>query len=154
LLGCQSTTLVLYKSLTDLKKLTFVALFASLLFGAGLFGIGYTPIGLYLLTDLFALDADLVTYTYPGMLIMFVFAVVTGIRNHAQGILMNLKATAVISISAISKVVFLLSSGLLLLWMFSGINGVMLGIVLVTLGEFCDDLFMGGAAVCKIRGRI
>jgi hypothetical protein len=153
LLGFQSTTLVLYRSLPDLKKLTFAALLVSLVFSAVLLGIGYTPVGVYLLTDLFALDPDLVEYTYPGMFVMFIFAMVTGVRNHAQGILMNLKATRVISISAMSKMPLVLGTGLLLLWMFSGINGVILGIILVTLGEFCDNLFMGGAAVHKIRSQ-
>ncbi|MBD3308182.1 hypothetical protein GF339_17180 [candidate division KSB3 bacterium] len=153
LLGFQVTTLVLFKSLGDLRKLTICVLGVSAVFSGMLFAIGYTPVGLYLLTDLFALDPELVAYATPALFILFIFPVVTGIRNHTQGILMNLKATVAISVSAVSKALLLLGLGLLLISIFADINGVVLGIVLITLGEFCDDLFLGGAALQKIRQR-
>ena len=151
LFGFQITTLVLYKSYQDLKKLTVSVLGLALLFCLTLLGVAESPLGTYLLTDVFALDPALLTYTYPGFLVSTVFPVFSGLRSHTQGVLMNLHKTNAMSISALSKIPLIFAVGFTLLLMFPHINGVALGIVLITLGEFCDDVIMGGVSISASR---
>lgn len=151
LLGFQSTTLVLYKSYSDFIKLTVAVLGLSLFFCVVLLGLGITSLGPYILTEIFALQNTLLHYAYPGFLITIIFPIVSGIRCHAQGILMNLRLTNAISLSALGKVPLALIIGFGLLWVFPQINGVLLGIVLITLGEFCDDVIMGGVAMRAVK---
>ena len=151
LLGFQSTTLVLYKSYSDFIKLTFAVVGLSLLFCGVLLWLGISSVGSYILTAFFALENTLLHYAYPGFLVTIIFPLVSGIRCHAQGILMNLRLTNAISLSAFSKVPLVLVIGFGLLWAFPQINGVLLGIVLITLGEFCDNIIMGSVALRAAR---
>ena len=151
LLGFQSTTLVLYKSYSDFIKLTFAVVGLSLLFCGVLLWLGISAVGPYILTAFFALENTLLHYAYPGFLVTIIFPLVSGIRCHAQGILMNLRLTNAISLSAFSKVPLVLVIGFGLLWAFPQINGVLLGIVLITLGEFCDNIIMGSVALRAAR---
>jgi hypothetical protein len=150
LYGFQSTTLVLYRSHPDLKKLTVAVFYLSLFFSSLLFLLGFSPLGKYLLTDVFDLNAEIARYSYPGMRIMFFVPLFMGMRCHAQGVLMKIRLTKVISISALSKVLLLIGSGLLLLWLYPGINGVILGLGLLIFGEFWDVSILGGMAVKNV----
>ena len=154
LFGFQSATLVLYRSNPDLKKLTLSVLYLSLFFSSILFVVGYSPIGKYLLTNVFKLNAEIAQYSYPGLLIMFLVPLFMGIRCHAQGILMKIRSTKAISISALSKVLLLFCSGLMLLWLFPGINGVILGVGLLAFGELWDASILGGMSLKNLRSRL
>jgi hypothetical protein len=151
LLGFIDMTLVLYTSARMLKKLIRVAFLITLVFSLIVFGVGYTRIGSYVLSNFFGLDALIVNYVYPGMLLMVFFPLTTGIRNFAVGMLMKQKATGMITFSSISKIFGVLGIGIGSLWVFSGINGVVLGILLVILGEICDALLLGSMAAIRSR---
>lgn len=147
----QTVTLVFYQSQATLKKLTWMIVAISLACSGLLVGIGYFSAGRWLVTNIFHLKNDLAVYTYPGMLLMFLVPLGMGARCHIQGMLMRLRQTKMMSVSAITKTLAMFGVGMLFVRAYPAINGVALGVALMAFCEFWDDLIIGSAAFTYLR---
>jgi len=129
-----NTALVLIKDRFDLRK---VARFgaASIVVFMGLIGIWvWTPLRDILLLRVFALEPDKAAYVATAVMLIPYQPIPLGLRSLTQGFLMNRRRTGVVATASLVKTALMVIVGFGAVIYDPGLNGALLGTLLVMFG--------------------
>jgi O-antigen/teichoic acid export membrane protein len=80
----------------------------------------------------------MVALAMPALLWIWLEPFLLGFRAFGQGLLMRIRSTGPIAVSAVSRVVVVAGSGLLVVWLRPEANGALVGVSLLMLGDGWD----------------
>ena len=129
-----NTALVLIKDRFDLRKVARFSA-ASIAFFMALIGIWvWTPLRDVLLLRVFALEPDKALYVTTAVILIPYQALPLGLRSLTQGFLMNRRRTGVVATASMIKTVLMVGLGFFAVMRNPGLNGALLGTLLVMFG--------------------
>lgn len=120
------------------------ALGATLVVSACVMALGWVPpLRQWLLTEAFTLPPELLGYVRPAMLVLFGAPLFLGLRSAFKGMILASGSTGIILIASLSYLAIAAAAGAIVVGLRPGINGALLGILLVIAVEAIEATILG-----------
>lgn len=142
----QATHQILATDPARARKTLGFGLVMTALFACMVFMIGWIePLRVWLLTEVFTLPPNLLAYVQPAMHWLFIAPLLLGLRACFKGMILASKRTGVISLTALLDLIAVSTLGFGTLALVPGVNGALLGVLLVATAELVESSVLGNA---------
>lgn len=147
----QNVSLMLPESRTDLGRVMRFGVATGTLFSVVILFLALSPVRDFFLRDVFALSPELEAAVAPALIFIALEPIVLSIRSMSQGLMMRARRTGAFAVFAPIKTALVLGVGYVVVRVDPGVNGTLLGTLLLIGADGFEAIVYGFSARRLVR---